>query len=291
MTGSSVFASIIVALLCIAPTRVAKSQSSLTQPETVAVQSGTLRLNALLWRPAGPGPFPAIVFNHGTGAKPIDSAQAQTAARSGFGAPFQKHGYMLLSVFRRGQGLSRGQGTPIQDAIAAGGGLESEAGVHVLDSLLRTEQVDDVLAGVAYLRSRPDVARDRVSVMGHSQGAMLAILAGARDSTLRTVIDFAGAEKGWSSPAMRTLLTDATMTLCVPLLMVHAENGNPAPGRAMDEIMTQRGVPHRLVIYPPFGKTAEDAHRLVLIASSLWEPDVFAFLDQYSRPPVDRSGR
>ena len=267
--------------------RIAKPQSSPTPPETVVVQSGKLQLKALVWRPAGPGPFPAIVFNHGTGAKPIDSAQAQTAARGGFGAPFQKHGYILLALFRRGQGLSHDQGTPIQDAIAATGGLESEAGVHVLDSLLRTEQLDDVLAGVAYLRGRPDVSRGRVSVMGHSQGAILAILAGARDSTLRTVVDFAAAERAWSSPAMRALLTDATRKLRVPLLMVHAENGNPAPGRALDEILAQREIPHRLVIYPPFGKSAEDAHRLVLLASSLWEPDVFAFLEQYSQPFVD----
>ena len=34
--------------------------------DTVSVQSGTLILKALLWRPAGKGPFPTIIFCHGS---------------------------------------------------------------------------------------------------------------------------------------------------------------------------------------------------------------------------------
>ena len=35
------------------------------QHDTVEIVSGTLHLKGSLWRPAGPGPFPAVVFNHG----------------------------------------------------------------------------------------------------------------------------------------------------------------------------------------------------------------------------------
>src|SRR4029453_9567466 len=34
---------------------------------TVVVQSGPLQLRAWLWRPKGQGPFPAVLFNHGSG--------------------------------------------------------------------------------------------------------------------------------------------------------------------------------------------------------------------------------
>jgi len=36
-------------------------------PETVVVHDGSITLHALLWRPQGRGPFPAILCNHGSG--------------------------------------------------------------------------------------------------------------------------------------------------------------------------------------------------------------------------------
>src|ERR1035441_9414665 len=35
-------------------------------PETVVVRNGPITLHALLWRPLGRGPFPAILLNHGS---------------------------------------------------------------------------------------------------------------------------------------------------------------------------------------------------------------------------------
>src|SRR5436305_580019 len=49
-------------------------------PEIVVVQSGTLKLHALLWHPPGHGPFPAVLFNHGSGNTPENQA-AQAAGR------------------------------------------------------------------------------------------------------------------------------------------------------------------------------------------------------------------
>jgi hypothetical protein len=43
----------------------ARDEGSL-HPETVQVRSGTLTLTADLWRPAGRGPFPGVLFNHGS---------------------------------------------------------------------------------------------------------------------------------------------------------------------------------------------------------------------------------
>jgi hypothetical protein len=36
-------------------------------PETVVVHNGSVTLHAMLWRPQGRGPFPAILLNHGSG--------------------------------------------------------------------------------------------------------------------------------------------------------------------------------------------------------------------------------
>jgi hypothetical protein len=35
-------------------------------PQTVDIPSGKLHLKAFFWKPEGPGPFPAVLFNHGS---------------------------------------------------------------------------------------------------------------------------------------------------------------------------------------------------------------------------------
>ncbi|MDQ6844428.1 MAG: CocE/NonD family hydrolase [Bacteroidota bacterium] len=77
-------------------------------PDTVIVQSGNLTLKALLWHPAGNGPFPTIIFCHGSygGADTTDDLK-QTSV---LGPVFAKKGYIFLILFRRGAGLSEGQG-------------------------------------------------------------------------------------------------------------------------------------------------------------------------------------
>jgi hypothetical protein len=39
---------------------------AISGPATVVVQNGTVALRALVWRPKGRGPFPAVLFNHGS---------------------------------------------------------------------------------------------------------------------------------------------------------------------------------------------------------------------------------
>src|SRR5262245_34260786 len=76
-------------------------------PEVIDVSSGALTLRAHLWRPSGRGPFPAVLFNHGsyttgTSLKPSEPES--------IGPVFARHGYVLLWLYRQGAGLSRGQG-------------------------------------------------------------------------------------------------------------------------------------------------------------------------------------
>jgi hypothetical protein len=82
------------------------AEGGLVEPETVLVPSGELKLRALLWQPAGHPPFPAILFNHGTGRSTAtevghrdEAAFAQQAAV--LGPLFAKHGYAFLFLFRR----------------------------------------------------------------------------------------------------------------------------------------------------------------------------------------------
>ena len=53
-----------------------------SSPQIVEVPSGTLHLRAYFWKPAGPGPFPAVLFNHGSGAADAQHTAGQTMAEA-----------------------------------------------------------------------------------------------------------------------------------------------------------------------------------------------------------------
>jgi dienelactone hydrolase len=244
-------------------------------PQTVIIQNGKLALRALLWLPSGRGPFPAVLFNHGSGPAPDLKKPAI------LGAAFARRGYAFLYLFRRGAGLSADQGTHSEDLMAralAEGGQERRNDVQL--QLLETE-LSDVAAGLMYLSSRSDVDKLRVSVGGHSFGGQLTLLLTARDPTIRAAVVFGAAAASWEpSPKLRERLLAAVRAIDVPVLFIHAANDfSVAPGTVLAAEMKRLGKPHRLKIYPSVGQTPAEGHDFVHLGVSTWEPDVFAFLD------------
>src|SRR6185437_6493631 len=67
--------------------------------EVVQFPSGVLTLHVVVYRPKGPGSFPAIVYNHGS-APGMLSRQAFEA----LGPVFASHGWVFFGPYRRGQG-------------------------------------------------------------------------------------------------------------------------------------------------------------------------------------------
>jgi len=58
-------------------------------PQVVKFASGKLRLNGYLWKPAGTGPFPAVLFNHGSGGADADHTAGMPITQAANGlAPF-----------------------------------------------------------------------------------------------------------------------------------------------------------------------------------------------------------
>jgi dienelactone hydrolase len=249
-------------------------------PDTVVVRSGALALHALLWRPDGRGPFPAVLFNHGNG----HTMEPQKPAA--LGPVFARHGYVFLFLYRRGSGLSSDQGTcscDLMDREFAAHGQEGRN--RLLLKLLETDHMNDALAGLAFLRALPGVDARRVAVAGHSFGGSLTLLVAERDSLLRAAVLFSGSAVSWEkAPQLRARLLAAVDRTRVPVFFIHAANDfSVAPGQAIAAEMARLGKPHRLEIYPPVGKTADEGHQFVYLDVPAWEPDVFAFLDPLLR--------
>ena len=283
------FAIPFIALLAIAPPPL---DQTVVGPDTVVVQSGELRLQGLVWRPQGKGPFPAVLFNHGSAVDSANTANGRRDIRNrelgaaALGPIFARHGYVFLFLFRRGAGLSAGQGSysgDLRAAELAANGPDAHNRLQM--QLLEGDELSDALAGLAYLRSRSEVDARRIAVAGHSFGGSLTLLIAERDSTLRAAIDFASAAGSWRSAALRARLRAAVSRTTIPVFFIHASNDySIEPGQSLAADMARLRKPHRLRIYPAFGQTPDEGHRMVYLSTATWEADVFAFLDAYIRP-------
>jgi carboxymethylenebutenolidase len=254
--------------------------------QTVEIPSGNLRLKAFFWKPAGPGPFPAVLFSHGSGGADAATTAGMpiTEAAERLAPLFLKHGYAFLYLFRRGQGLSADQAPFTQDVLqreeAAKG---KEARQHLQFMLLTTDQLDDVVAALSFLKTLPGVDAKRVAVAGHSFGGQLTLLAAERDSTVRAVVAFGTAANSWErSPELRERLLTAVRKTSASIMLIHASNDyDTTPGTALTAELARLHKPHLLKIYPPVGQSTDEGHNFLYLAIPQWEPDVFKFLDDY----------
>jgi dienelactone hydrolase len=248
-------------------------------PELLDVLSGGLTLRAQVWRPSGKGPFPAVLFNHGSysAGDPLPRSSPET-----LGAAFARHGYVFLWLHRQGIGLSRGQGTADGDQFARAFKAEGVEGRNRVQlQLLENEEMNEAIAALERLRAREDVDARRLGVVGHSFGGSLSLLLAARDPEIRAAVIFGGAAGSWNQSAgLRERLLAAVARMPAPALFIHAENDySIAPGSALAAEMQRLGKPHALKIYGAFGPDTRAGHNIVFESVRTWESDVFAFLD------------
>lgn len=253
-----------------------------TGPDTVIIQSGKLILTGLLWRPAGQGPFPTVIFSHGNyGA--ADTLYNPLMQISLLGPLFAGRGYNYLGLFRRDVGLSKGQGNNSSDLMNSALTEMGPVGRNRIQlQQLETDQLQDMISGLRYLRKRKDVDAQRIAIVGHSFGGSLALIVAEQDPGLKAVVLFGAGGYSWDqSSQLRIRLIRAADLITAPILIIHAQNDySTNPGYALDSILKESKKPHELIIYPKFGNSKSEGHNLIFLDSSIWDKDVFRFLDQ-----------
>ena len=250
------------------------------EPEDVSFRNGAITLQGTLYRPEGKGPFPAVVYNHGS-APGMLSKQAFEA----LGPVFARHGWVFFGPYRRGQGLSASAGPYIGDEIAEAkkkGGMT--AGAATMVRLLETDHLNDQLAALAWLRTQSFVDPDRVAVAGNSFGGIEVVL-GAERASYCAAVDSAGAAQSWEdAPEVQALMNRAVRNSRSPIFFFQAENDyDLSPSRKLSAAMKDAGKEFEIKIYPPYGKSTQDGHTFGYFGSSVWGADVFRFLDQHCR--------
>jgi carboxymethylenebutenolidase len=244
----------------------------------VTFPSGHLVLHGVLYVPDGRGPFPAVVYNHGSAGGMI-SKQAFDA----LGPVFAKHGWVFFGPYRRGQGLSASAGKYIGDEIGAAtkaGGIS--AGAATMVRLLETDHLDDQLAAAAWLRSQKFVAPNRIAVAGTSFGGILTVFGAERGSYCAAVNSAGGAQSWANAPSLQAAMERSVRNARIPIFFFQAANDyDLSPSRVLSDTMRAAGKEYELKIYPPFGKSASEGHTLGYFGDSVWAGDVFRFLAKH----------
>ncbi len=246
------------------------AEDAVRQPELIGFRSGDLDLKGFIWKPLGSGPFPAILWNHGSEKSPgaVDSVATFFVAR----------GYVFFVPHRRGQGHS--PGPYIMDQLRTAG---SAAERSLMLVRLHEAQFGDQLAALTYLKSLPFVDRRRLTVMGFSFGGIQTMLAVGRGSRYRVAVNCSGAAQTWSSsPDLQRRLIAAARRAAMPVFFLQAQNDyDLTPNRVLSEQVKASGKRAESRVYPAHGSSAQDGHRFCVRGVNVWGPDVVRFIEAH----------
>ncbi len=88
------------------------SDASAADSVEVSFSNGAVQLKGVLYKPEGPGPFPVLLFNHGSAPGMLNGQAFEK-----LGPMFVQHEWAFFAPYRRGQGLSASAGPYVMDVI------------------------------------------------------------------------------------------------------------------------------------------------------------------------------
>jgi dienelactone hydrolase len=255
------------------------NETLVTVPVSVKTADGVLRkaeFQLTIFRPAGAGPFPVAVFNHGRG---FDRDYPSRIRGSRLVYYFLRRGIAVLVPTRVGYG---GLGLKPDPEI----GLRScsEEGIELQIASVAAHN----LAALAYAKTLPWADTSRVIVSGASVGGYTSIAAAARGIPgAIAVMNFAGGAGGnpkktpgkpCGPDRITKVFAKAGETLRAPTLWVYAENdlfwGAALPRMWHDAFKRAGGV-------GPFvnaGVVEGEGHNVVFNGFHVWRRSADAFL-------------
>ena len=252
------------------------SQAIPFETKIVSFSSGNVKLHGVVYKPKGSGPFPTLLFNHGS------YLETQEASNT-LGPLYASHGWVFFMPSRRGQGLSRNVGHYIGDEIESARKKNgNSSAVETMVKLLKGDHLDDQMAALTWLRKQSFVTTNRIAVAGVSFGGIQTIL-GVENAQYCAGIDAAGAAQSWSkAPQLQRLMLYGVKNAKAPIFFFQAKNDyDLTPTKVLSLAMKKARKNFQAKIYPSFGKTVQDGHAFGYFGGSVWSKDVFDFLNKY----------
>lgn len=244
----------------------------------------TVEIEATVYRPEGPGPFPLLVLSHGSPRGGDEARRRMGRVRFlAQAAEFVRMGFVVIVPTRRGFGNS-------------GGHFAENAGHCDSPDYRRAglEAARDLLAAIEHMRREPYVDASRIVLAGQSAGGFASLAAASRQPPgVVAVLNFAGG-RGSQRPdfvcsehLLVAAFGDYGAGVRVPTFWHYAENDRffaPELVRRMHEAFRAGGAAAELVMQPPFGV---DGHAVFSSAKGtpVWLPPTRAFLQSIGLLP------
>jgi dienelactone hydrolase len=158
-------------LALVAATLTVGAQEKVSFPSLDADLTGAkpTTVSGYLYRPKGPGPFPAVVGMHGCDGL-VDKQGTIKALYGTWGEILSKEGYIVL----------------LADSFSPRG-YGDLCGVRPLPVLPNREPPRDAFGAMEYLRSRSDVRAESIAVLGQSYGGLAMLFTVADDALPNSV--------------------------------------------------------------------------------------------------------
>jgi dienelactone hydrolase len=241
-------------------------------PREVSFESAGFELKGYYFRPPGPGPFPCMIANHGSGIE----RGSPDVSRPGAAAVLLSWGIASFLPHRRGYGNSEGPAWREQVTAEFGTAEYDRQLVARLES-----ESEDVVAACDCVAALAEIDADHIGVIGSSFGGINTLLAAARDRRFRCAVEFAGAAMNWDrTPLLRRFMLECAQRLTRPIFFIQAENDySIRPTKELSAAAEGRGVLVWSRIYPTFGINNMEAHLLESRGSLLWADEVHRFLE------------
>ncbi|MEI7870588.1 MAG: CocE/NonD family hydrolase [Alphaproteobacteria bacterium] len=160
----------------------------------VMIDGEHVKLATITYKPTGPGPFPTLIFHHGSAGRGNDPSiftrpyDPRTLAQW-----FTARGWAVVLPSRRGRGGSEGRyDEGLSNDREQGYSCDPTLSISGAERALR-----DIDAITPTILAQPFVDRARIAVGGLSRGGILAIAWSARQSAVpRAAINFVGGWRG-----------------------------------------------------------------------------------------------
>jgi carboxymethylenebutenolidase len=246
-------------------------QSTVNGPEPEVVTFAgpeQMSLHGFLYVPPGKGPFPAMIWNHGSEAKP--------GSRPELGEFYASNGFVFFVPHRHGHGRSADAGPYHMDLQRDCKSQDCVIHLHELYN-------KDVVAAVEWLKQQPFVDGQKIAMSGVSFGGIQTLLTAEKGAGIRGFVAFAPAAMSWNSfPDLRARLLRAEEQAQRPIFLIQAEGDyNTGPYEMLGTYLLKKGGLNKAKLYAKFGSTNQEAHGAFATkvpGISIWQADVLSFL-------------
>jgi dipeptidyl aminopeptidase/acylaminoacyl peptidase len=252
----------------------AKSGAEGPKAELITFTADGAELHGWVCKPDGPGPFPAVIYNHGSEKKP---GSFPLLAKF-----WTQHGFVFFVPHRRGHGRSPGEYI-VDDQQDFRKKEKDPVACNQHDVETHEKANRDVVAAVAWLKEQPYVKKNDLVMSGISYGGIQTVLTAEKGLGIKAFVPFAPAAMSWKgNPLLRERLLTAVKKAKAPMFLLQAKNDyNLGPSEVLGAELEKKGAPNRSEIFAAFGdpKNPQDGHGgFAVRGSAVWGDEVLLFV-------------